>query len=312
MPSKPKTTTLNSPKKTPAKKPPTKAPARKAPAAKTPAAKRSVRPAAKKAPVKKAAAKNASSKAVKAPAKAPVKAPTRKPPAKKAPAKAAPAKAIARPAAKKTAARRPTAAALSSGLLSRALRDLYATYRVGLAPIWHPATGLTVTMKVPASTSLYPHRTRCKQCAHSFGDLVVLRMFCSYRCAGLPDPDTNPDTAPRMCKRAARSDEHGEWVLKNKFVTEQDAARYLRDGTVCYRCANCFFLHIGNSSPAPQHGLPPVQTGTDVFADAVSELLRTRGEAATNPAAFAAAKRDVRTVLQVVEAHRTAGGRPRR
>lgn len=302
MPTKPKTT----PKKTPAKKVSAKPTARKASTAKATStkattAKKPVRPATKATPVKKAPAKTV---------KAPAKAPTRKPPAKKVPVKA-PAKVIVRPAAKKTAVRRPAAAAVPSGLLSRALRDLYATHRVGLAPIWHPATGLTTTMKVPASTSLYPARTRCKQCAHSFGDLVVLQMFCSYRCAGLPNPDTNPDTAPRMCKRAARSDEHGEWVLKNKFITEQDAARYLRDGTVCYRCANCFFLHIGNSSPAPQQGLPPVQTGTDVFADAVGALLRARGEAADNAASVAAAKRDVRTVLQVVEAHRTARGRTR-
>lgn len=291
MPPKPKTAPQKmAPNRAPAKKSAAKKTAPKATTAKTPA---------RKAPVaKKVISKSAPSKG--APKKTTSKAPTKKA-----------TKTVARPAAKKVApAHRPaprrTPAAVPSGLLSRALRDLYATHRIGLTPIWDPATGLTVGIKVPASTTLHPTRTRCKNCRAAFGDLVVLRMFCSYRCALLPAPDTNPTTAPRSCKRAARSDEPGEWTLKQKFVTEQDAARYLRAGTVCYRCASCYFLHIGNWSPPPQQGLPAVQTGTDLFADAVGALLRARGESESNSAAHAAAKRDVRTVLQVIEAHRIA------
>lgn len=188
---------------------------------------------------------------------------------------------------------------MTTMLLPRALRDLHAQYRAGLAPIWDPATGLTVAIKVPAKTTLAPVRTRCKKCRNGFGDLIVLGMFCTYGCAGLPEPDTNPDTAPRQCKRAARSDERGEWVFKQKFLNPEQAQRYLKPGTSLYRCSNCFFLHIGNASAPPKQGIPAAPTGNGRFGDCVLAVLHARGQKDT-PAAIAAAKRDVRAVFEVL------------
>lgn len=188
-----------------------------------------------------------------------------------------------------------------SAPLPRALRDLHDQYRTALAPIWDPHTGLTVRIKVPAKTALAPERTRCKTCRSGFGDLIVLRMFCSYRCAGLPEPDTNPATAPRVCKRAARTDEPGEWVLKQKFATEDAAARYLKPGMACYRCSNCFALHLGNQSAPPKVGAPTAPIGATLFEDCVLAVLHARGETGQNPAAVAAAKRDARAVLTALK-----------
>jgi hypothetical protein len=163
-------------------------------------------------------------------------------------------------------------------LLPRALRELHARHAKGLAPIWDPRAGLTVGIKVPAKTTLAPVRTRCKECRGSLGDLVVLRMFCSYRCAGLPKPDGKAATAPRECKRAGRTDERTPWVFKQKFDTAEAAERYLKPGMTVYRCSNCFFLHLGNSSPTPTPGLPALPTGNGLLGDCVAAVLQARGE----------------------------------
>lgn len=194
-------------------------------------------------------------------------------------------------------------------LLPRALRDLYAAHQKGLAPIWDPRTGLTVAIKVPASITLAPERTRCRACRGGLGDLAILRMYCSYKCAGLPKPDGSPNTAPRVCKRAARSDERGEWAFKQKFETEQAAQRYLKPGTTVYRCANCFFLHIGNVSAPPRPGIPAAPTsGTGVFDDCVLAVIHARGQKPESASAIAAAKRDVRAVLDVLKKNRALRG----
>jgi hypothetical protein len=187
--------------------------------------------------------------------------------------------------------------------LPRALRDLYACHRTGLAPIWHPATGLAVDIKVPAGTTLAPARTRCKACRKSLGDLVVLQMYCSYPCAHLPAPGNDVASAPRECKRAARDDEPGEWTFKQKFPTRVAAGRYLRPGSNVYRCGHCFFLHIGNASPPPRTGLPATPTGHGILGDATLAILQVRGQKEDSPAALAAAKRDARAVFEVLLSH---------
>jgi hypothetical protein len=321
MPSrKPQTPTKKAPavkapaKKAPAKvatqkasaKPPAKAPAKKAPARKTPAK----TPA--KVPGKKAAA-----------AKPPAKAPAKKAPARKATA------AVKKSASAKVAARRPAAtptrttsqatparpsrpvvpAPAVHAPLPRALRDLYASHHQALAPIWDPTSGLTVDIKVPASVALHPTRKRCKACNYALGNEAILRMFCSYACAGLPEPDLNPETAPRPCKRAARSDEAGEWAFKQRFTTPETAGRYLRPGTTLYRCANCFFLHIGNVSAPPTVGIPDAPTsGRGPFEDAVLAVLHGRRITSPSPAEIANVKRDVRAVFDALRKHAGHGG----
>jgi hypothetical protein len=188
------------------------------------------------------------------------------------------------------------------------MREMHAKYATGLAPVWDQTQGLTVALRVPAKTALFPERTRCKACRSAFGGLVVLRMFCSYKCAGLPQPDLNLATAPRYCKRAARSDERGEWAFKQRFAVAEDAERFLRPGTTLYRCANCFALHIGNVSAPPRTGAPGVPaapTGSDLFTSCVEAVLHARRADPSSAAALAAAKRDVRAVLETV----TAAGR---
>jgi hypothetical protein len=186
--------------------------------------------------------------------------------------------------------------------LPRHLRDLHAAHAPGLKPIWDRREGLTVDMKVPASVALTPERTRCKTCRSGLADLAVLRMFCSYRCAGLPTPGHRVADAPRVCKRAARSNEPGEWAFKQRFETAEQAARFIKDGTTLYRCSNCFFLHIGNVSPPPATGIPPAPTsGGTVFDDCVLAVLHGRGQSPDSKAAVAAAKRDVRNVLATLK-----------
>lgn len=275
------------------------------PAARKPAA-------AKKAPTAKVAAKKAPTKAA-----AKKTAVTKRVTTKKA-AAAAPrvigsavgptaAKTARATATTKRVAAAPAVAATAP--MSRALRDLYAQHGPALAPIWDPRTGLSVDLKVPASTTLYPQRTRCKACRAGLGNLVVLRMFCSYRCARLPAPATTPEAAPRMCKRAARTDERGEWAFKNKYATTQEAQAYLRPGMTIYRCEHCFFLHLGNQSAPPKPGVPqpPAATGNGLFDDCVVAVLAARGESPDAGAAVAAAKRDVRAVFEIIKRSQAGG-----
>ena len=291
-------------------------PAHKAPAKKGAApAKKGAAPAKKgAAPAKKAVNRPTGTRAASTRTKATALTPAPRPAPKKRTApttKKSPTRrgATARPApapARRTTKTTPPQQMAPAPPLSRALRDLHAQYRDGLAPVWDPYTGLTTTIKVPASVALAPVRTRCRACRTLMADLVVLRMYCSYRCAGLPEPVIDVAAAPRQCKRAARSDEHGEWAPKNKYETVEQATPYVRGGTQVYRCANCFFLHIGNASPPPQRGLPPVATGNGgLFEDCVAALLKARGEDPTSAPLSAAAKRDVRTVFEVLQAHKT-------
>jgi len=95
--------------------------------------------------------------------------------------------------------------------------------------------------------TLYPVRLRCKTCRKAFENIILDGLYCSYRCAHLPQPSSNVADAPRHCKRLV----DGVWGWKTKYSYEGAVPQKFRDdpSTNTYRCDYCHFLHIGHDRP---------------------------------------------------------------
>lgn len=93
--------------------------------------------------------------------------------------------------------------------------------------------------------TLFPQRLRCKTCRKNLDKTVLDGLYCSYRCASLPQPAPSVLDAPRHCKRAI----DGIWGWKTKFRYENEVPEKLRldPATNIYRCDYCHFLHVGHS-----------------------------------------------------------------
>lgn len=95
------------------------------------------------------------------------------------------------------------------------------------------------------ATLLFPERTRCASCRKKLDRVVLDGQYCSYKCAGAPEPAKDLDQVPRHCKRQVGA----QWGLKTKYRYEGEVPQKLRDdpATNVYRCDYCHFLHVGHS-----------------------------------------------------------------
>lgn len=190
-----------------------------------------------------------------------------------------------------------------TGIVPVRARDLFAGYPKALKPVWDRSAGLTTQVKVPVSVALWPTRTKCRACRKTFTDLVVLSMFCSYECAGLPAPPADPAVAPRECRRAARPHEEtpSGWVFKRRFRTAAEAAEWQQTGTNLYRCSCCWAIHSGHpGTVGPADGTPrvaPDWPSAEGFARCVDALLTARRVSRRNVRVVEEAERDTRAVL---------------
>lgn len=94
---------------------------------------------------------------------------------------------------------------------------------------------------------LYPKRMKCKTCRKGLNKTVLDGLYCSYKCANLPQPSDDIAQAPRHCRRAI----NGVWGWKTRFRYENEVQEKLRldPATNIYRCDYCHFLHVGHSRP---------------------------------------------------------------
>lgn len=97
---------------------------------------------------------------------------------------------------------------------------------------------------------VYPQRKRCKKCGHGLGltakDEVLFGLYCSWKCAGIPEPAQTPGFAPRECK----SEREGQgWAFKRRYRCLSEVPSKLRDdpSVDVYTCQHCGHLHIGHS-----------------------------------------------------------------
>lgn len=92
---------------------------------------------------------------------------------------------------------------------------------------------------------LYPWRQRCLTCRSYFGFLVVDRLYCSYACAGITEPDTSDlRKVPRCCKVHV----HGfGWRLKVRWNCPEEIPAHLtqRRDENAYHCTYCRGFHTG-------------------------------------------------------------------
>lgn len=140
---------------------------------------------------------------------------------------------------------------------------------------------------------LFPARKRCRSCAKALGSDgagVLLGLYCSARCAGLPESVTVPQDAPREC----RTERNGRWEFKRRFRCEAEIPEKLRNDRTSdwYWCDNhCGHIHIG-------HSRVNLNRETHrVFRDraAISDLLiKSRGHATHKQVAAVAGIRPIR------------------
>lgn len=92
---------------------------------------------------------------------------------------------------------------------------------------------------------LFPQRQRCKTCRQGLKSVVLDGQYCSYQCAGAPEPFADIAKAPRGCKL----ERSGSWSWKQKYRYEGEVPQRLRDdpATNVYVCEHCRFLHVGHS-----------------------------------------------------------------
>lgn len=96
--------------------------------------------------------------------------------------------------------------------------------------------------------TLYPQRQRCRACRRYFGPLVVRGQWCSYHCAGMDVPSSDPADWPRQhFKRRSVS---GPRFPKTSFNSEAEAAermRHMNEQLTIYQCRYCGTWHLGHT-----------------------------------------------------------------
>lgn len=98
---------------------------------------------------------------------------------------------------------------------------------------------------------LFPERRRCRRCRKYFGFQVILRLYCSYECAGLDPEPFSADSLPRCC----RTWDHRlrRWKPKRMFWSEYEACKFCKGKHlryVWYRCdgpEGCGLWHIATN-----------------------------------------------------------------
>lgn len=121
--------------------------------------------------------------------------------------------------------------------------------------------------------TLFPKRQRCKACGHGFKSHVLGGLFCSYRCAGHPEPTTDVFAAPRECAY----ERNGETVWKKRYRSESEVPESLRAtaSVSVYRCTHCLYLHTGTAVVRTAKETRAIRT----LAELSEVLLKSRGSA---------------------------------
>lgn len=120
---------------------------------------------------------------------------------------------------------------------------------------------------------LFPERKRCKTCRGGLSAIVLDGLYCSYKCATLPEPFKDIMKAPRGC----RLERDGKWVWKQKYRYELEVPGRLRDdpSTNVYTCEHCHFLHVGHSRATGQETARLIGSA-EVLGDTLRKIRESR------------------------------------
>lgn len=136
--------------------------------------------------------------------------------------------------------------------------------------------------------TLFPTRQRCIKCRKAFGAHVLSGKFCSYKCAGHPEPTKNIADAPREC--AYPRGEELVWKRRYRIPAEvPDTVANRPDATV-YHCSNCLYWHSGTAVARTVKESKEVRT----FAELADTLVKARGKNTRTTVAKAAGIRPIR------------------
>lgn len=140
--------------------------------------------------------------------------------------------------------------------------------------------------------TLFPIRKRCKACRAGLGlaagQPVLLGLYCSPRCAGMAQPATAVDQAPREC----RTQREGVWTFKRRYRSESEIPDKISQdpSTSWYWCGHCGHIHIGHTRMG-EHEQFVMTTDRAQIAEV---LLKLRGQATRKQVAGAAGVRPIR------------------
>lgn len=142
------------------------------------------------------------------------------------------------------------------------------------------------------SEQLFPDRRRCKKCRKGLGERqapVLMGLYCSWSCAGLPMPAARADDAPRQC----RTQRDGGWVFKRRYRHLGEIPQVLRDQatTSWYWCTHCAHLHIGRTLVRDDEQFRMFE---DLLTDLPDLLVKLRGQVTHKQVAAAAGVRPIR------------------
>ena len=98
-------------------------------------------------------------------------------------------------------------------------------------------------MRARGAALIYPERKRCMTCRSFFGFTILAGLWCSYECAGHPEPSKDPEDWPRQHRLHWRVGRQAKKV----YDSEQEATRSgrLPEPLNAYLCDYCLTWHIG-------------------------------------------------------------------
>lgn len=106
----------------------------------------------------------------------------------------------------------------------------------------------------------YPDRQRCLQCRGHFGFEVVDGLYCSRKCARVPQISADPAQWPRehftYHLHTGVRREKRDWLSQR--AAEAAAARFAKQA---YQCTYCLGWHIGSARPGETYAAPPTALG---------------------------------------------------
>lgn len=138
----------------------------------------------------------------------------------------------------------------------------------------------------------FPMRQRCKACGKGLGlrpqDQVLFGLYCTPRCAGVANPATRPEDAPRECTTTRE----GRKVFKRVYRSESEIPDRLREDPSAkwYTCA-AGHIHIGHTRMGEAEKFRMFQSVSDDLPDL---LIKLRGKATRKQVAEVAGIRPIR------------------
>lgn len=87
---------------------------------------------------------------------------------------------------------------------------------------------------------LYPRRQCCLRCRRTFAFEVILGLYCSRSCAGLPERPADVRLWPRRCRVFT----DGRWIPKAAYFSAKEAAGRGAHSYLCELPDGCGMYHL--------------------------------------------------------------------